>query len=144
MASTVFAPTHIPIPRVRSRACAPRTARQAPSCAATPRPRAVPSRTQEVALRLTRRGRLVLVGLLVLVALLSSVVLRQSAAGSTSGSRPTLGQTTVAPGESLWSVAQRIAPGRDPRPVVDQIRQLNHLSGVTVQAGQELLLPAGR
>ncbi|HEX5587570.1 MAG TPA: hypothetical protein VFZ17_09695, partial [Acidimicrobiia bacterium] len=31
--------------------------------------------------------------------------------------------TRVVPGDSLWSVAQRLAPGDDPRPVVDALRE---------------------
>jgi hypothetical protein len=30
--------------------------------------------------------------------------------------------TVVRPGDSLWSVAERLAPGADPRPVVDALR----------------------
>jgi LysM repeat protein len=86
---------------------------------------------------------LTLVVLLAVLLFAAFSSLRARAEGSTSMSAPQLQQTTVAPGESLWSVAQRIAPGRDPRPVVDQIRRLNHLPGVGVQAGQQLLLPSG-
>ncbi|MGB8650195.1 MAG: LysM peptidoglycan-binding domain-containing protein, partial [Mycobacteriales bacterium] len=52
-----------------------------------------------------------------------------------------LAQTTVHPGETLWAVAKRVAPGRDPRAVVQRIRELNHLDGADVLAGQQLLLP---
>jgi hypothetical protein len=31
--------------------------------------------------------------------------------------------TVVRPGDSLWSVATRLAPGEDPRPVVDALEQ---------------------
>jgi hypothetical protein len=52
-------------------------------------------------------------------------------------------------GDSLWAVAQRVAPMSDPREVVDQIVQLNAGSGVSLtadsplQVGQRLVLPAG-
>ena len=46
----------------------------------------------------------------------------------------------VEPGDTLWSIARRVAPGRDPRPVVDAMVEANHLhSGL--QAGQELSVP---
>jgi hypothetical protein len=48
---------------------------------------------------------------------------------------------TVRPGDTLWSIARRIAPGRDPRPVVDQLIAENHLQG-DLQVGQAIDLPA--
>jgi hypothetical protein len=35
--------------------------------------------------------------------------------------RPTVQRTVVRPGDSLWSVADRLAPDGDPRPVVDAL-----------------------
>jgi hypothetical protein len=34
--------------------------------------------------------------------------------------------TVVRPGDSLWSVASRLAPGSDPRPVVDALAAARH------------------
>ena len=51
-------------------------------------------------------------------------------------------EVVVAPGETLWNIAERVAPDRDPRGVVDQIRRINHLPSGDVQAGQTLLLRA--
>jgi LysM domain len=48
---------------------------------------------------------------------------------------------TVKPGDTLWSIAHRIAPGQDPRPVVDELIAANHLQG-SLQAGQAIDLPA--
>ncbi|HEX9342697.1 MAG TPA: LysM peptidoglycan-binding domain-containing protein [Actinomycetota bacterium] len=48
---------------------------------------------------------------------------------------------TVAPGDTLWSIANQIAPGRDPRPVIDRLQAANHLYG-SLQAGQTLTIPA--
>ena len=45
-------------------------------------------------------------------------------------------------GESLWSIAQEVAPSADPRDVVDAIVRLNALDGVTVSAGEQLAIPA--
>lgn len=96
------------------------------------------------ALRLTRRGRAVLVLLLAAV-LLSAFSLGRtgSQAASVVGapSAPVVEETTVQPGESLWSVAQRNAPEHDTREVVAQIQRLNDLQSAHLQVGQLLLLP---
>lgn len=102
-----------------------------------------PSRARRV--RITRRGRLVLTLLgaaLLLVAI--SVGRTGSQAATATETGPSLSQTTVQPGDTLWSVAQRIAPRNDPREVVAQIRRVNHLHTSTLRAGQQLLLPAAR
>jgi Tfp pilus assembly protein FimV len=46
----------------------------------------------------------------------------------------------VEPGDTLWSIARRVAPGQDPRPVVDGLIDANDLRG-GLQAGQELSIP---
>jgi hypothetical protein len=40
--------------------------------------------------------------------------------------RSSLRQVVVRPGDSLWSVATRLAPGSDPRPVVDALADARH------------------
>jgi hypothetical protein len=45
----------------------------------------------------------------------------------------------VQPGDTLWGIARQVAPGRDPRPVVDGIVKANDLRG-GLQAGQELVV----
>jgi len=98
-------------------------------------------------LRLTVRGRRVLAVLAALPAViaLSAAVLGGGAAlasrdaGAPAGSFTTV---TVSSGESLWSIAEEIAPGHDPRDVVDDIVRLNALDSVVVQAGQSLAIPA--
>jgi hypothetical protein len=104
--------------------------------------RAVAAQPLSGRLRVTRRGRLVLV--LLAVALLFvgvSIGRAGSQAATVRETGPALEQVTVQPGETLWGVAQRIAPDNDPREVVSQIRRLNNLHGSTLQAGQQLLLP---
>ena len=93
-------------------------------------------------LRLTRRGKavvLVVSALLLLLAISAGRTGSQAATVTEVG--PQLQQTTVQSGDTLWSVAQRIAPDNDPRQVVDQIRRINHLHSSALQAGQLLLLP---
>ena len=76
-------------------------------------------------LRLTRRGRLVTAAALLLIAVLTLVGV-VSRAGSLRESAPVPAsapaQVVVAPGETLWSIAERVAPHRDPRTVVAGIR----------------------
>lgn len=95
------------------------------------------------AVRLTRRGRFVLVLAVLVLALLAFTVGRGSSAqGATDGpARTTYVSTTVHAGETLWSVAQRVAPSQDPRTVIAAIQKLNHLHSSSLQAGQQLLLP---
>ncbi len=94
------------------------------------------------AVRLTRRGRaLVLLGLVALLLAAFSLGRHGSSAATHLTASPVLQQTTVESGETLWSLARRVAPGNDPREVVQQIRVLNHLQGSSLQAGQQLLLP---
>jgi len=45
------------------------------------------------------------------------------------------------PGDTLWSIAESIAPAADPRDVVDEIVRVNALSSGALQAGQTLALP---
>jgi Tfp pilus assembly protein FimV len=92
--------------------------------------------------RITRRGRAVLLALTVLVLLaLISLGRTGSQAATYVENTPPLQQTTVQPGETLWSVAQRIAPENDPREVIAQIRRINHLTSSSLRVGQQLLLP---
>jgi LysM repeat protein len=48
---------------------------------------------------------------------------------------------TVAPGQTLWAIAEKYAPERDTRDTIDAIVSLNNLTEVTVQPGQRIALP---
>ena len=92
--------------------------------------------------RLTRRGRLVLLVLAVGLLLAAISVGRAgSQAATATETGPSLQQTTVRQGETLWSVARRIAPANDPREVIAQIRRINDLESSSLRVGQQLLLP---
>lgn len=58
-----------------------------------------------------------------------------------SSERPTstvvLDRTVVRTGDSLWSIARRLAPGRDPRPVVDSLARARH--GAPLVPGEEIV-----
>ena len=96
-------------------------------------------------LRLTTRGRAVFTTLaaapLVAIALFiglggGDAVASQDAPGAT------LEYVSIAAGQSLWQLAQQIAPQADPREVVADILSLNQLGSADVQPGQELAIPA--
>ena len=94
-------------------------------------------------MRVTRRGRLLL--LVALVAVLFGAFslgrAASQAAPPATASAPAPRHVTVQAGESLWSLALRTAPEHDPRDVVAQIRDLNDLDSPHVQPGQLLVLP---
>jgi hypothetical protein len=94
-------------------------------------------------LRLTRRGRLVVVALLALLICTAFLMGRSGASAATdkAGAASSYSQTTVRPGETLWAVAKRVSPQHDPRALVDAIRSLNHLSSGSLTVGQQLLIP---
>lgn len=101
-------------------------------------------------LRLTRRGRIVLIGipLVLLAALLLSLAGFFNSPARASDSAADLETTsavtvTVQPGQSLWGIAATVAPERDARDVVADIVQLNNLSAGAVFPGQQLFVPAG-
>ena len=101
------------------------------------------SRSTLRSVRLTRRGRLLVVLLLAGLLLAAFSLGRAgSSLASTTAARPApVSSTTVHRGETLWAVAQRIAPGSDPRPVIAQLRRLNHLDSAALQVGQQLVVP---
>jgi Tfp pilus assembly protein FimV len=92
-------------------------------------------------LRLTRRGRAVVLAFLVLLASLASAVLFTTAsrAGAVpAGPAPTI---TVRPGDTLWDIAARVMPRRDGQAAVAELRRLNGLGGYGLSPGQVLILP---
>ena len=99
-------------------------------------------------LRLTRRGRIVLIGLplVLLAALILSLtgLLNSPAKAADTASGLTVTPTvsvTVQPGESLWAIAGKVDPDRDPRDVIVDIVQLNDLQAGKVMPGQQLFVP---
>jgi LysM repeat protein len=54
-----------------------------------------------------------------------------------------LSRIVVRPGQTLWSVAESADPDADTRLVIQQIAELNGLTGDVVQAGQRLWVPRG-
>lgn len=66
------------------------------------------------------------------------------ALGGERGAIPTARTSyVVRGGDTLWSIAERLAPGRDPRPIVDAISAANGVDAGALVPGQTLLVPAG-
>lgn len=60
------------------------------------------------------------------------------------GGRPvTAAQSTylVRSGDTLWSIARRVSPSADPRPVVDAIAGANRVAPGALVPGQTLVIP---
>jgi hypothetical protein len=47
-------------------------------------------------------------------------------------------------GDTLWSIAARLAPGRDPRLVIQAIEQANHVEADGLVPGLRLVVPSSR
>lgn len=95
-------------------------------------------------IRLTRRGRRVrgvLVSMVYVGVLVAAPVLVAQPGVASSEPGAGVSEVVVRPGESLWTLAVRHAPGRDPFATVEEIRRLNRLSGYVVHPGQRLRLP---
>jgi Tfp pilus assembly protein FimV len=102
-----------------------------------------PAVTPTSPIRLTRRGRLIIVGAVMALMVLAGLVLGHgsSQAAGRDSQRATSRTLTVKPGDTLWSVAARIAPHSDPRLVVADIESRNHLVSGQVRAGEQLRVP---
>jgi LysM repeat protein len=92
---------------------------------------------------MTKRGRAVLLSLVATPLVLVALAFGISAGGATATSTSTpLAKVTVVNGESLWNVAQQIAPTADPRDVIADIESVNRLSSASIYPGEQLLIPA--
>ena len=102
--------------------------------------------------RLTTRGRRLARTLIIVMALLVTVGvaifghISESQASSAHAS-VTTSTVIVQPGQTMWGLAERIAPNDDPRETIARIADLNGLAGdaaATVYPGQRLVIPAAQ
>lgn len=96
-------------------------------------------------LRLTRRGRAVLTLLIAIPLAVGGAVAGIGAVGAAAGTHSgtaSFDYVTVQAGESLWQLAQSVAPQADPRDVIADIQGLNNLSSGDIQPGQRIAIPA--
>lgn len=102
------------------------------------------SSTNPSGARLNRRGRLARTFVVLsLAVVLASVFGLQAGANSadTVGAPTPFIEVTAAPGDTLWSLATRMADGGDVRALVDEIASVNALATAELQAGQKVRIP---
>ena len=93
-------------------------------------------------LRLTRRGRVLLVLAFLLAAMVAMVVSGGFAsAGREAGTPEPVRVVQVQPGDTLYGIAGQVAEPGHVRDMVLHIQQLNSLSGATLEVGQKLAIP---
>ncbi|HXZ65777.1 MAG TPA: LysM peptidoglycan-binding domain-containing protein [Streptosporangiaceae bacterium] len=117
-----------------------------PSAVISPRPRPVAAQSP---VRLTRRGRAVVVALVVAaIVAVALVIAMATAAGARAASpgQPGSGhrgmhEIVVQQGQTLWSIASAAEPTADPRVVVAQIMAANRMTTADLAAGQLLWVP---
>ena len=100
--------------------------------------------TNPSGVHLTRRGRLARTLLVLsLAVVLASAFGFSAGAGTNSavGEPTSFIEVTVAPGDTLWSLATRMAGGADVRAMVDEIASVNALASADLQAGQKVRIP---
>jgi LysM repeat protein len=100
------------------------------------------SGAQLTRLRITRRGRAVVTGLVTapVVAIVLALALSGGEATATPG-QTELPVVTVEAGQTLWHLAESVAPGANPADLIADIISLNGLESAAVMPGQTLIIP---
>jgi LysM repeat protein len=145
VSTNLAVPLARPLPSSRAvanRAVAGHDGERRPALRAGARPGVAGARAVvQAPVRLTRRGRVVVFAALVLLAVAAvSTVAVASSAAPAGQSRPPA-TMVVGAGDTLWTVATQVDPQADPRETIAELRRLNGLTGSTIEAGQELVLP---
>jgi nucleoid-associated protein YgaU len=117
---------------------------------AAPRYAAIVPARRGRGIRLTRRGRRVVVGFVAAVAVAAAAALWLAAAtraqAANHGVAPgtveqSMTAVVVQPGQTLWSIALRAEPAADPRVVISQIVEFNALGSDVVVPGERIWVP---
>jgi LysM repeat protein len=95
-------------------------------------------------MRLTRRGRLLITMLLSLCGVSLTLFTGTVSLAGTQSDQVPVRYVTVAPGETLWSIAGEVAPATDRRDTVQRIVDLNALDGPRLSVGQRIAVPLPR
>ena len=97
---------------------------------------------QPGSLRLTRRGRVVVLLVMVTVLLVAVTVLGSRSAATHHPGTPVPTRTVVVHrGDTLWGIAAQVAAPGKVRETVHAIEELNALSGPALSVGQEIAVP---
>ena len=95
-------------------------------------------------LRLTRRGRIVLLVAALLVLLVCGVAMAAGSGATTEIGKPAPTDTVVVgSGDTMWDIASARAGDGDTQAMIDKILDLNHLDSVALMPGEQLVVPAG-
>ncbi|CAB4840923.1 MAG: LysM peptidoglycan-binding domain-containing protein [Actinobacteria bacterium] len=100
--------------------------------------------TNPSTITLNRRGRLARTFVVLSLAIvLGSLVSAKAGAGTDTNPQAATSfiTVTVAPGETVWSLASHLSGGSDVRSLVSEIITVNSLSSVDLAAGQKLRIP---
>jgi LysM repeat protein len=95
-------------------------------------------------IRLNRRGRLARTFVVLSLAIVMASVVSAKAGAGQDVAPVKVGSfitVTVAPGDTVWSLANRLAAGGDVRSLVSEIISVNSLASVDVETGQKLRIP---
>lgn len=95
-------------------------------------------------LRITKRGRAVLTALVATPLVAAALMLSLNGGGATATSvqGAPLETVTVYSGQSLWVLAEEIAPQADPRDFISDVVRVNALDSAQIHPGQQLEIPA--
>ncbi len=101
----------------------------------------MPATSPQASIRLTRRGRRLVATLLTFSGLLiGGVSVGVASAGATAPGKPAE-VITVQSGDTLWALAERVYPDRDPREGVSLLRDMNPaLAAADLAIGQRLVI----
>ncbi|WP_193611310.1 LysM peptidoglycan-binding domain-containing protein [Nocardioides lijunqiniae] len=104
--------------------------------------RPIPQTRQASTLRLTRRGRLVVLLLALGVVLGVGFALASgSVATQEAGTPEPTRVVMVGAGDTLWDIAADVDPEGDTRSTMEEITRLNALDSSMVTVGQQLIVP---
>ncbi|MEX1079473.1 MAG: LysM peptidoglycan-binding domain-containing protein [Homoserinimonas sp.] len=94
-------------------------------------------------LRLTRRGRAVVTTLAALPLVFAALAFALNGGMATATvEQGSTSYLTVLSGQSLWQLAEEVAPGDDTREVVAQLLRANALESAEIFPGQQLAIPS--
>ena len=81
--------------------------------------------------------------LVIISTIVVALVLLLASSVMAAGPEPVTVDYRVLPGDSLWTIAEEIAPEADVRGLIAEIRDLNDLESSLILPGQELVVPVG-
>lgn len=109
---------------------------------ASPLGRVQRSQVQRGQVRLTRRGRVVVVlAALVLTLVVGIALSGVSSASEEAGAAPATEVVVVNEGDTLWGIAAEVAEDGEVRSMITEIRELNDLDSSVVTLGQKIHVP---